>query len=514
MPIVTSARARRAALSLLAGLLAAVVVWLVTADGPVLTPDGFSYLGAARSLVARGALRVPAAEWRDADSTAVLRQFPPAYPIALAAAMYVAPPLLAARLVGAGAALVTVAGLTDLVAGVAGLAAGAMVLPLLLALRGVALAHVAALSEPPFLAALVATLACMVRMPRRAWTYGVAAAVADLVRYAGVSLVGAAAVWGAWHGWHAGDDRRGRLRRAVGGALAGGAPGVVGHLLWIGRVQRAGLQPVGAAPRWTGHAAATFAEGARTIGAHVAPVAVAEPWRAVLACLVAAGVVAVVVRGWRATRDVASPAPRTMAACAVIAASYAAVIVYARLFVGDAIPFDDRIVAPLLVCGAVVALVAAGAAWPAMRRHVLAGVLAVLWLAAGIGQTVGEARDVLTDRDDYASPVWGATPVAAWLRGEGRRFALFTNDPVAIYFTVDRPSRTLPETLAPDSVAAFAAAFRARGGALVAYPRDVGFGQSADPARLASALGLCAVLRDSSGTVWVAGPGCVPAAVR
>src|SRR5262249_3089408 len=81
-----------------------------------------------------------------------------------------------------------------------------------------------ALSEPLFLLVFVLTACEMLRHPERSWTAGILAAVANLVRYAGVFLVASVGLWGALQP----GPPNARVRRAA-VALVSGA---LLHLDW------------------------------------------------------------------------------------------------------------------------------------------------------------------------------------------------------------------------------------------------------------------------------------------
>jgi hypothetical protein len=55
--------------------------------------------------------------------------------------------------------------------------------------------HLSVLSEPLFLALVALMLWGLVRHPRATWLHGTIAAAATMVRYAGLSMAGAAALW-------------------------------------------------------------------------------------------------------------------------------------------------------------------------------------------------------------------------------------------------------------------------------------------------------------------------------
>ena len=92
-----------------------------------------------------------------------------------------------------------------------------------------------------------------------------------------------------------------------------------------------------------------------------------------------------------------------------------------------------------------------------------------------------------------------------WLRQEGAGYALYGNQPVPVYFYLHRPSRSVPGSLAPDSVAAFAAVFAARPSVLVGCA-DTSWQPEARPAVLAERLHLREAARFGDGVVWVS-PG-------
>jgi hypothetical protein len=209
----------------------ALVLEITDPPGPGLTPDALSYLGSAESLVRRGELRVPSAPWWDTDSTVALTRFPPGYPMAIAVATRAGlEPVQSARLVGALAAFVTSLVLVLLVSDATIPLVGLLFGVALLAMPAVNEVHVYVLSEPLFLALTALTLSAMVRRPQRGLLAGLAAALAVLVRYAGVSLVVAAALWRVRH--------PGLIRDRVRGALAALAPGLVVQTLWVLRTRR------------------------------------------------------------------------------------------------------------------------------------------------------------------------------------------------------------------------------------------------------------------------------------
>src|SRR5450755_4327910 len=84
------------------------VIDLTQPPGPGLDPDAMAYLGAGKSLAQGHGLRVPSSGWENADTTAPLVHFPPAFPAAIAVGIKAgASPVGAARFVEATSAAVT-----------------------------------------------------------------------------------------------------------------------------------------------------------------------------------------------------------------------------------------------------------------------------------------------------------------------------------------------------------------------------------------------------------------------
>lgn len=486
-------RVRRSVLAALFGAAACYGVLAVTEPpGPGLDPDSMSYLGAAESVVRHGTLRIPTAHWAHADSTSLLDHFPPGFPLAIAIPLvFGAPAEQAARGIEALAAFATVALAVVLVASVTGPAAGALAGIVLLASAAVATDHLRILSEPLCLALLVATLALMVRS-RRPLVYGTGAALAGLVRYAALSATGAAVLWAF--------GRTGTVRERVRRAALAALPTVILQGAWVlrthaesGSVRSFGLR---------GGLGPTFREGLATLGAWLAPSAPQAPL-APLAVAVGVVAVAMLIRAARGSAgDASEGTGRLVRAACLLAGCYAALVLVSRLFVDEGIPFDDRMLSPLMVVMDIAAAAALAAAWRSwsVRARRVAAAAGVLWLAASGWATVRAIEEGLGGGWGYGSDAWRGSQLGAWLRTEGRHAAIFTNDPVATFFMTDRPSRDVPATLDDDSVRAFGRTFAARHAVLVGFPRDLE--PMASPDSLAARLGLQKVAEFPAGAVW------------
>lgn len=473
-------------------------MWVATRDGAVLMPDSMSYLGAAASLNAHHTLRIPMADWNDADSTSSLQQFPPGYPIVLGIARRLgATPMQAPRVV---ASLVAAASILLLAALLAWCDVGwwSLAAPLLLmSVRGVALGALTALSDPLFVVTVLLTLYLMVRYPDKAWTYGVAAASASMVRYVGVALVvGTAAYAFAYAFAFAWRGLRRDVTRPFGAAASAGLPGMIVIGAWQLRARANGTSTPMTDARWSGDPSAALRDGLHTVVSHIVPFEMNELGQTILATAIGIMLLVTTVRAWRQPRTASSDALcRLMAASLVLSTALFAAILYARLFVGDAIPFDDRILAPALLC-AVISVFAA-----ALRTAARFGrTLLVAWLTIAAVSATASASNMMIEREDYGAPAWQYSASAQWLRTNATGCTLFTNDPVAVYFTTGRPSRVLPMSLAVDSVQQFAVYVRASHGLIVQYP--AAFIDMADAGIVARAIGLTDTRFSDSAIVW------------
>jgi hypothetical protein len=492
----------------------------------MLTPDSLHYVGAAHALAAHGTLRVPEAEWFADDSTEVLQQFPPGYSSTLALLLRAgASQQLAIRLVDAAAA----GALVMLMLWLGDLATGSwtvrLAIPaLVVALRAIPSAWLSAWSEPLFLVAVIATLALMVTAPRRSWTYGLTAAMGNAVRYAGVSLLLAAVLWAAWTAWLTDRDTprpstrtpdsteqtvRARLRRVMHAVLWAMAPGVVFNGWWLLRARLHQVTTPVATVAWMGNLPQARDEAMRTFTEQLVPIAI--PLRGLLAIVTLTAICALLVfalRRARATTTPSNPKPANtmpstvLHASLLISACYLAMLTYARLFVGGSIPLDDRLLAPLFLVLGLATLVSLQQwlmAQSSVVRRVARGA-AALWLVLAVRQSVMAVRSVLADRDDYGSEYWTDTPVADWMRREGRAYTLYSDDPVGTYFVSGRPSRSLPQMQGADTITVFGALLRSTHGAIIDYPQS--FDESADAGVIARALGMCLVVASEDGNVW------------
>jgi hypothetical protein len=481
---------RRARIGLAAavGVLGAVASFLITTPpGPGLDPDAMQYLGAAESLVRRGTLRIPVAEWDSGDSTSALQHFPPGIPLLVAPGVAVGlPAVQSARLVQTLAAGATLALAFWIVSGVAGMSGGALAALLLLAMPAMASDHIRVLSEPLFLALFLLTLGCMARLPERALGCGLAAAAAGLVRYAGFALSGAGALVALWRG---GPTWRGRLRLAAQVAV----PGVLAQLAWSLRTRLEGgsVRSIALNTDLT----VTLKEGWRTLLEWLAPQIGPSFTGVVVAVLVAALGALLVTRA-------AARAPALFGSAGTSALCYAALVLLSRIVADPDIPFDDRMLSPLMVLAALAVAAAAPLVLPTLRRPVRGAAAATLaaWIAASGVATVRFVRMAREGGWGYAITEWPSSNLVGWLRADGVRHTLYTNNTAGVWFFTHRPARTLPDSYDRGEVAEFADTLRAERGVIVAF-RD-GYDTAVVPDSVARLLGLRELFRSAEGAIF------------
>ena len=502
----------------------ALVLEITDPPGPGLDSDAVSYLGSAESLAQRGELIVPGNDWY-ADSTGPLTRFPPGYPAAIALPIRAGmEPSQGARLVNAIAAFITVATLVMLVcdatAPIMGLVFGAalVVLPAMFEV------HVSVLSEPLYLAIMALTLTAMVRRPDRPGLTGAVAALAPLVRYVGVSVLIAAALWAVWPA----ADARARLRRL---AWALG-PGVVAQSLWALRTSLIGTTESIRQFALRDGLSESLRQGLSTIAAWLVP---DHRWtspmahRALVAALVAGLVILVLTLGVRALSDArrssVSPADgnparveiawRAIVVSAMMVLSYVAILVASRLVADPDIPFDQRLLSPVMVLVTMATSIAAFHWWigasslPLKAAAMGAGF--AWWCAAG-RVTAGEIRRVRLHGSDYERDRWRRSDVIEWGRTAGRGHPLFSNRPPAVYFHLHRAVRDVPTVEDAARMQEFADRVRAENGRVLMFRAPTSAYVTIDSLRHATTLR--PVFEGASGVVFAPSQRSTPASDR
>jgi hypothetical protein len=420
------------------------VLGITTGAGPGLDPDSMSYLHAATSLAHGDGLRDVQRDWASADSTMPLAHWPPGYPATIAGAERAGfGAAQGARFVGALAAAVSIAIVVWLVGGVAGTGAGVVAGLLVMVTPAIVQVHESVLSEPLFIALLVATLATMVRAPGRPLVAGALAGIASLVRYAGISVVGGVVLWQLL--------RAGTIRQRLSRAVVAGLPAVLLQGAWVMRTMHsAGTSSIRQISLY-GEITSTLREGWRTTSAWLVP-GMGEVW----GIFVAAGVaVLLVVAIWES--QPLRGRQRAAMAASLLAASYLALVLASRLFADPGIPLDDRLMAPLLVLlevAMVLVVAPAWRRWPIAARVAVA-LLVALWWGAALRVSAGSALYAVRTGNDFAEDCWRDSPLALWVRANGAGRAMYTNAPEALYFHAGRLSHELPDDIDASTVRAF-----------------------------------------------------------
>ena len=464
----------------LIGVAAFALVLIITDPvGPGLDPDAMSYMGAAESVAAHGTYRIPTAAWASADSTEPLAHFPPGYSTALAIPIrFGMSATQAARLVQATAAFVTVTTFVLLVSEAAtSMFIGGLFALALFSMTSMHEVHVSVLSEPMFLACLALTLNGLVRTPDHPLRAGIPAAVGLMTRYAGASLVGAAALWalmqpGPW------IERTKRAAIAV-------LPAFALELVWVIRTRVShGAEAIRSYAIY-GHLGKTLSQGGRTLSTWLIPDPALDrdaiPYRGALAiavgCSLAILVGIGVWRAWCAAKNDASRVTPTwplFSASSLLIICYLGVVLASRIFADENIPLDERILSPALLLAMTIAAVGLARWWRSTRLDVArlavsCGLLA-WWCAAALA-TYSKAHFALDWGSDFAGQQWRRSELLAWARDDGTRYPLYSNWPAAVYFYLHRPARELPRqrALEPETLRAFADTVRARNGRVMLF---------------------------------------------
>lgn len=448
------------------------------------------------------------ADWRNAQPTSELSHFPPGYPALIAVMMHAGMSAVqGARLIDIIASGVTVALMVLIVSETVGIVAGCTVGIALLVAQPIVLVQLMILSEPLFLCLVAfAALALTRRWP--ALVAGLIAAAAVTVRYAGVSIVAAVIVWQLL-------DPVGVPRR-VGRAIAAAVPALAVSALWVLYLRAAGVGLTGIRRAGVyGGFSDTIEQGVRTLVAWLIPTT-KLPGPARLWVGLAVGIVTVFIAGlgvretlrrkriYAAMHDETreTGALRLLAVCAVMSVCYIAVLVVSRLFADPKIPFDARILSPLvllLMAFVAAAIVSGWDRWGMLLRYGIATAF-VAWLIGSAAASGDDAAWAVTHGAELAGAEWRRSELLDWVRSRAESTPLYSNWPAAIHFYVQRPAWELPDTTTPSLARAFADTLAARGAFLVAFDAPNPYGALADSLAAAARLPIIARLND--GTVY------------
>jgi hypothetical protein len=329
-------------------------------------------------------------------------------------------------------------------------------------------------------------------MARRAppMVSGLLAALAALVRYAGIS-VGASVV--LWELMASGDLKRRATRAAIAAAptivLQGGWTLYVSATSGPTSIRELGIyHGIGA----------TLAEGGRTIVAWLAPTS-DEPggvriWLGAVVAIIVGTLAALGVR--RAIRGAHE------AACGTLLACYVAVVVASRLVADAGIPFDERILSPLVLLSTIGIVIAMTVLWPYAGLLVrwMSIVAFSVWTGLSAAASASEAIFARTEGSDFANSNWRNSDTIAWTREHAADVPLYSNWPAALYFHEHRQAWMLPETSDSATLAAFVDTLSVRHGLVVAF--DAPSPDVVSPDTIAKRVGLRVLARLRDGTIY------------
>jgi len=495
-----------------------LVLEITEPPNPGIDPDALAYVGSAESFARQGEFRVPTAHWPSRDSTSALLHFPPGFSTAIALPVSLGmQPVQGARLVEASAAFVTVATLVLLVGEATAPLAGILLGVALFAMSAMHEVHLSVLSEPLFLAFLALTLAAMVRSDERPWLAGLWASLAAMTRYAGLSAIGAVALWSVARRGTVGE----RVRRGAWAML----PAVVMQGLWYVRTKLVvPAEPIRDLALY-GNIGASIREGAATLASWLVPdadgaldPADAMPHRGAIAAAAGALLIVIVVAGaLRARRqqrdgvDAANAstgdALRVIAAAALLLVCYVGLLVLSRLIADPGIPFDERILAPVIVLCTTIAATGLALWWSSTRAELpkiaVCGALLAWWLGAASATWI-DASYAMAWGSDFAADQWQRSELVEWGRASGGGHPLYSNWPVVAYFYLRRPARDVPRLNESSQLREFADSLRTHDGLVLAF--NVAGMEYVTVDSLAKTPGLRMIARVSDGAVFAAAP--------
>jgi Dolichyl-phosphate-mannose-protein mannosyltransferase len=480
----------------------AMVIAITSGAGPGLDPDAMGYIGAATSVAHNGTFRVPSSLWDAPDSTSALTDWPPGFSVAMAIPQKLGVPrMTSARIVNATAAFITASLLFILLESAVGAGVAVVGVLAILVTPSFVGVHSSVLSEPLFLASLVLTLLGMTRRPKRPFVTGIPAAMAAIVRYAGVCAPMAVVLWFFF------VDRKPMRQRFSDAMKAAVVPAIVVGA-WVIRSARVPDPQESAPIGLYGGFEATIRQTAGTLVDWLAPVIAGSVGRAVLGIMVAVGIAVVVARAVRGLKTPTmnprdAQAVELLKATTVLLGCYVTVLLSARVLIGDAIPFDFRLLSPIILLLEIVIAVSVTVFLRDAAKSARIASLAVfsLWFAGSVFISGQNAFEAVTDGFDFASSDWTDSPTLAWVQSRSAGWTLFTNWPAAVYFRTSRIARDVPQSLETGDLNEFRGILDRQHGAFVGFTLDNEDYPPSDS--IAHAMGLVELARFSDGAVWV-----------
>jgi hypothetical protein len=140
-------------------------------------------------------------------------------------------------------------------------------------------------------------------------------------------------------------------------------------------------------------------------------------------------------------------------------------------------------------------------ALPVSSRAALAAYLG-LWFAGNIATSAATVSELRREGLGYGSQAWQEGAFAHWLRGPGRHYELYTNNPSTVWIIDRHPARMLPTPEEIDPLPAFVRKLRSTPSAIIGFSDP--FDPTLDPAALARQVGFVQVARFERASVWAA----------
>lgn len=434
------------------------LVWFATPHGAALLPDSVQYIAAARRLASGFGLEAPNArgDW------SALTRFPPLYPCLLAGAASVTglDPVDIARPLQALISMLNVWLAARLFrrTEVPRFAAPVAVMVTAVA-PSVLRINTQALSEGLFLSLMLLAIDQLLswgaaRSRRTILLCGAASAAAALTRYAGASIIAFAAVMIAAAPRRANEPRRVNDLALY---LSTSASPLLGWLL-----RNALVAGDAVARSFAVHPPRRqdFQHGLSTVTGWLSPwelpaVVLQPAAQATPLILLLAGLL--IMRA-RSRKRLPSPqesgiprAPQTVPTLLGFAAAYLSFIVVARTFVDAAVPFDERLLLPLLV---LLGPVAAAGAWTTVARRsavvrVLTRSAVVAWVASLGARSATWANEVRETGQALEAVRWRDSVALAFVKALPDECRIVSNAPDAVYVWTGRPAALLPARTDP-----------------------------------------------------------------
>jgi hypothetical protein len=445
-------------LSLIA-VLGAVLIWLATPEGLSLSDDSIAYIAGARSLLAGDGYREA---WLESNQP--VTHFPPAFSgtLALIGLMGVNPingaHLLAALLFGVNAALLGLLGWRMTKSYIAGIILAALFVVNDSLLR----VHAVAMSEPLFLFFSLLAFLCFdlyFEKSKSTWLVvtGILTSLAYLTRYSGLALVATFAISlillkDTW-------------KKRITSVLVFFAGFLPLMLAWSIRNRLVAGNATNRTLLWHPVTSETLEQGLRTLSEFLIPI---EEWRSKLfktpeifvAIIVIISLIIlawIMINGLRRFFKPSTPMPEVVGFTnGLYIFGYLASVLFSISLFDASTPLKVRILAPVYL-PLMLLLVGAGM-WLWNRRQRAGGViiagLTVLIFGAAITGQVRTAQELSKGGQGFASFKWYDSKIMDYLKTLPADFAIYTNEPGAVYLYTGRGCRVLPERV--DSVTGLA----------------------------------------------------------